>query len=264
VELTASGEGTTLFPRRELHTALRLDDIGSGQLLLPRAITENGVVAVSSAEGLLHTPYGALLGPWAQALYTCSGADSIGLAMPGLALLGPGSPVLVAGAVGWVVGPGGGHQPQPRRLASGHARTPGAVAAVCVDLHGLRPRWLRVGWLEGLGDVLLVAIAAPVPLIDGATAMGAATSNRALEAPVLDVAIPRRLKPSFGGVSYSALRTGWIEVEGRRLRALPAHSPRLAQEIGAELALQLREGRFPLRLPSRSLGQRPGLRPLDP
>jgi len=112
--------------------------------------------------------------------------------------------------------------------------------------------------------VLLVAIAAPVPLIDGATAMGAATSNRALEAPVLDVAIPRRLKPSFGGVSYSALRTGWIEVEGRRLRALPAHSPRLAQEIGAELALQLREGRFPLRLPSRSLGLRPGLRPLDP
>lgn len=264
VDLTATGEGTTLFPRRELHISLHLDDIGSGQLLLPRAITENGVVAVSSAEGLLHTPYGALLGPWAQALYTCSGADSIGLAMPGLALLGPGSPVLVAGALGWVVGPGGGHQPQPRRLASGHARTPGAVAAVCVDLHGLRGRWLRAGALEGLGDVLLVAIAAPVPLIDGATALGAATSNRALEAPVLDVAIPRRLKPSFGGVSYSALRAGWIEVEGRRLRALPAHSPRLAMEIGAELALQLEEGRFPLRLPVCSLGERPGLRPLNP
>lgn len=264
VELTASGEGTTLFPRRELHTALHWDDIGSGQLLLPRAITENGVVAVSSAEGLLHTPYGALLGPWVQALYTCSGADSIGLAMPGLGLLGPGSPVLVAGARGWVVGAGGAHQPQPRRLASGHARTPGAVAAVCVDLQGLQGRWLRAGWLEGLGDVLLVAIAAPVPLIDGAAAVGAATSNRALEAPVLDVAIPRRLKPSFGGVSYSALRSGWIEVEGHRLRALPAHSPRLAMEMGAELALQLVEGRFPLRLPLGPLGQRPGLRPLDP
>jgi uncharacterized protein (DUF39 family) len=264
VDLTASGEGTTLFPRRELHAALRLDDIGSGQLLLPRAITENGVVAVSSADGLLHTPYGALLGPRVQALYTCCGADSIGLAMPGLGLLGPGSPVLVAGALGWVVGPGGGHHPHPRRLTSGHARTPGAVAAVCADLHGLRRRWLRAGALEGQGDVLLVAIAAPVPLIDGTIALGAATSNRALEAPVLDVAIPRRLKPSFGGVSYSALRTGWIEVEGHRLRALPAHSPRLAMDIGAELALQLEEGRFPLRLPLRSLGQRPGLRPLDP
>jgi hypothetical protein len=123
---------------------------------------------------------------------------------------------------------------------------------------------LRAGWLEGQGDVLLVAIAAPVPLIDGPTAVGAATSNRALEAPVLDVAIPRRLKPSFGGVSYSALRRGWIEVEGHRLRVLPAHSPRLAMEIGAELAQQLVAGRFPLRLPLRPLGERPGLRPLDP
>jgi uncharacterized protein (DUF39 family) len=264
VELTATGEGTTLFPRRELHTTLHLEDVGSGQLLLPRAITENGVVAISSAEGLLHTPYGPVLGPWTQALYTCSGADSIGLAMPGLALLGPGSPVLVAGALGWVLGAGGSHQPLPKRLVSGHARTPGAVAAVGVALHALQSRWLRAGWLEEQGDVLLVAIAAPVPLINGATALGAATSNRALEAPVLDVAIPRRLKPSFGGVSYQALRSGWIDVEGRRLRALPAHSPRLAMEIGAELALQLEEGRFPLRLPLAPLGQRLGLRPLDP
>jgi uncharacterized protein (DUF39 family) len=118
--------------------------------------------------------------------------------------------------------------------------------------------------MEGQGDVLMVAMAAPVPLMDGATAAGAATSNRALEAPVLDVAIPRRLKPSFGGVSYSALRSGWIEVEGRRLPALPAHSPRLAEEIAAELAQRLREGRFPLRLPLGSLGERLGLRPLNP
>lgn len=264
VELSAAGEGTTLFPRRELHALLRLEDIGSGQLLLPRAIVENGVVAVSSAEGLLFSPYGPLMGPWARALYTCSGADSIGLAMPGLALLGPGSPVLVGGGLGWVVGPGGAHQPHPRRMASGHARTPGAVAAVCVSVHGLQGRWVRAGWMEGQGDVLMVAIAAPVPLIDGPTAAGAATSNRALEAPVLDVAIPRRLKPTHGAVSYSALRRGWIEVEGRRLPALPAHSARLAEEIGAELALQLLEGRFPLRLPLAPLGDRPGLRPLGP
>lgn len=263
VDLNATGEGTALFPRRELHTSVGLGDIGSGQLLLPRAISENGLVAVSSAEGLLHTPYGPLLGPWAQALYTCSGADSIGLAMPGLALLGPGSPVLVGGAMGWVVGPGGGHQPQPKRLVGGHARTPGAVAAVCVPLDGLQGRWVRAGWMVGQGDVLMVAMAVPVPLIDGPTAAGAATSNRALEAPVLDVAIPRRLKPSFGGVSYSALRSGWIEVEGRRLPALPAHSPRLAAEIGAELVERLLAGRFPLRLPLQPLGERLGLRPLE-
>lgn len=92
VELSAAGDCTPQAPRRELHTSLTLSDIGSGTLLLPRAISENGVVVVSSAEGLLHSPYGPLLGPLAQALYTCSGADSIGLAMPGLGLVPPTGP----------------------------------------------------------------------------------------------------------------------------------------------------------------------------
>jgi uncharacterized protein (DUF39 family) len=170
LEFSAGGEATPLQPRRDLHTWLSLDRIGYGRLLLHRAIVENGVVAVSSAEGLVRSAYGPLLGPFANALYSCGGADSIGLAMPGLTLLGPGSPVLVAGAIGWVTGSGSGHQPDPRRLPSGHARTPGAVAAVSVDLHEIEPGWLRACHFEGHGSALLVPIAAPIPLLNAGVA----------------------------------------------------------------------------------------------
>ena len=261
--LTASGEATALHPRRELDTRLGLDRIGSGRLLLHRGIVENGVVAVSSAEGLTRSPYGPLLGPWGTALYGCSGAASIGLTMPGLALLGPGSPVLVAGALGWVSGPGSGHQPNPRRLASGHARSPGAVAALSVELQGLNPQWLRACFFEGHGSALLVAIAAPVPLINLAVARQAAVLDSALEAPVLDFGIPRRIRPSFGSVSYSQLLAGQIPVAGERVRCAPAHSPRLAASIAGELVNQLQQGRFPLRLPLAPLGGRPALLPLE-
>lgn len=264
VDLSASGEGTSLQPRRELHTQLTLERIGSGRLLLHRGIGENGIVALSSAEGVLPSPYGPLLGPFANALHTCSGADSIGLAMPRLSLLGPGSPVLVAGAIGWVVGAGSGHQPHPRRLPSGHARSPGAVAAVCVDIHGLQREWVRACSFEGHGSALLVGIAAPIPLIDIEVARGASLGNEALEAPVLDVSIPRRIKPSFGGVAYATLLGGRIEVDGRRVAAAPAHSPRLADSIAAELIARLEDGRFPLRLPLLPLSGRPTLLPIDP
>ncbi|HYP03377.1 MAG TPA: homocysteine biosynthesis protein [Cyanobium sp.] len=263
VEFSATGDVTPLQPRRELHTRLDLERIGSGRLLLHRAIGENGVVAVSSAEGVIRTPYGPLLGPFINALFSCGGADSIGLAMPGLSLLGPGSPVLVGGAVGWVVGSGSAHQPRPRRLPSGHARSPGAVAAVCVDLHELGVGWVRPCHFEGVGSALLVPIAAPIPLINGAVALQAATGDDALEAPVLDVSIPRRIKPSFGGVPYSALKAGRIQVDGRPIPAAPAHSPRLAAAIAAELIARLQENRFPLRLPLAPLGPRPTLIPLD-
>jgi len=263
VELSSTGEGTRLQPRRDLHTRIDREQIGSGRLLLHRGIVENGLVAVSSAEGVLRTGWGPLLGPFAQALYTCGGADSIGLAMPGLSLLGPGSPVLVGGAIGWVLGSGSAHQPQPRRQPSGHARTPGAVAALSVDLHALDRRWLRAAHFEGHGGALLVVIAAPIPLLDGVIASQAACADSALEAPLLDVSIPRRIKPSFGGVSYAALKAGLIAVDGRRIPAAPSHSPRLAREGALDLAERLTEGRFPLRLPLMPLASRPGLLPLE-
>ncbi len=260
---SASGEVTPLQPRRDLNTRLDLERIGSGRLVLPRAIVENGLVAMSSAEGVRRSPWGPVLGPFGNALYSCGGAGSIGLAMPSLSLLGPGSPVLVGGAIGWVMGSGSGHQPGVRRLASGHACSPGAVAAVSVDLHGLRPEWLRACFFEGQGAALLVGIAAPIPLINASVALQAACDDEDLEAPVLDIAIPRRLKPSFGPISYAQLKSGAIQVEGRRLTAAPAHSPRLAEGIGRELIAWLEDGRFPLRLPVQPLSPRPGLIPLD-
>jgi uncharacterized protein (DUF39 family) len=259
----ASGEATASHPRRELHTDLSLERIGAGRLLLHRAIAENGVVAVSGAAGLCASPWGPLLGPYGTALWSCGGAGSIGLTMPGLSLLGPGSPVLVAGGVGWVLGAGSGHQPCPRRQQSGHAVTPGASVAVSVDLHTLDRRWLRPCFFPGHGCALLVAIAAPVPLLDREVARRAAAEPEQLQAPVLDVAIPRRIKPALGSVTYAQLASGRIEVGDRVLRCAPAHSPRLAAEITAELVDRLRRNRFPIRLPLIPLSERPTLLPLD-
>jgi uncharacterized protein (DUF39 family) len=261
--LAGLGEATGQHPRRELHGELGLEQIGSGRLLLHRAIQENGIVAVSSAEGLCHTPCGAVLGPLLNGLYTCAGAGSIGLTMPGLSLLGPGSAVLVAGAVGLVVGSGSGHQPDTRRQASGHALSPGASAAVAVDLQELDRRWIRACWFEGHGSALLVAIAAPVPLIDAATALQAAAGPADLQAPVLDLAIPRRIKPALGLASYAELTSGILQLQQHSLHTAPAHSPRLAEEMAAVLVQRLIEGRFPLHLPQQPLSRRPTLLPLD-
>ncbi|MFY8150102.1 MAG: homocysteine biosynthesis protein [Prochlorococcaceae cyanobacterium] len=264
VGLAATGEATALQPRPELHTRLDLERIGLARLTLHRGIGENGVVAVSSAEGLIRSAYGPLLGPFGNALFSCGGAGSIGLTSPGLAALGPGSPVLVAGAVGVVLGAGSGHQPGARRLPSGHARSPGAVAAVSVDLERVEPRWLRPCRFEGQGSALLVAMAAPVPLLHEGIARQAAVGNDQLEAPVLDLSIPRRIKPSFGGIPYTQLLRGRFPLQGHMLRCAPAHSPRLAQEIGEALVERLRTGSFPVRLPLQPLSSRPALVPLDP
>ena len=69
--------------------------------------------------------------------------------------------------------------------------------------------------------------------------------------------------PGFGGVPYSALLQGLIPVDGHRVAAAPAHSPRLAAEIAEDLVQRLQDNRFPLRFPALPLSPRPGLLPLD-
>ena len=260
--LQASGVGTAQQPRLELDTRISLESIGAGRLLLHRAVAENGVVAASSREGLTITPWGPVLGPLSSALYSCGGAGSIGLTMPGLSLLGPGSPLMVAGATGWVSGAGSGHNPGVRRLASGQALSPGACAALEVELHGLQRRWLRATRQPDGSSGLLVAIAAPVPLINGTIARQAACDDTELEAPVLDFAIPRRVRPCLGSARYSDLKAGRLTLAGRQLHGAPAHSPRLAAEISEHLADALLNGHFPLRLPLQPLPNRPALLPL--
>ena len=247
--LSIGGTPSQQQPKVELETELGLAEIPCGRLLLHRGICENGVVAVSSREGLTPTPWGPVLGPWTSALYSCRGPGSIGLSMPGLQDLGAGSPVLVGGAIGWVSGPGSGHNPATKRSPSGHALGPGACCALQVDLHGLKPSAIRSTRLPDGSSGLLVAIAAPIPLLNRSRAEQLLVPAEALSAPLLDFGIPRRVRPSPASATYAELLSGRVRLGERQLSAAPAHSPRLAEEAAAQLEQMLQSGAFPLRLP---------------
>ena len=261
--LSIGGTPSQQQPKVELETELGLAEIPCGRLLLHRGICENGVVAVSSREGLTPTPWGPVLGPWTSALYSCRGPGSIGLSMPGLQDLGAGSPVLVGGAIGWVSGPGSGHNPATKRSPSGHALGPGACCALQVDLHGLQPQAIRSTRLPDGSSGLLVAIAAPIPLLNRSRAEQLLATAEALSAPLLDFGIPRRVRPSPASASYAELLSGSIRLGERQLSAAPAHSPRLAEEAAAQLEEMLQSGAFPLRLPLAPLSSERTVRALN-
>ena len=261
--LVLSGNPSRQQPRLELETELRLEQIDGGRLLLHRGISENGVVAFSSREGITPTPWGPVLGPWGSGLISSPGPGSIGLSMPGLQQLGLGSPVMVAGAIGWVSGAGSGHQPKPKRSALGHALSPGACCAVDVNLHDLQPQWLRATRLPDGSTGLMVAMAAPVLLLTLQQAERLAVSPDELEVPLIDYGVPRRVRPSPTSVSYGELSKGSIRWGEHQLLVAPAHSPRLAAEIAECLSHQLRSGAFPLRLPFAALPERSSPRGLN-
>lgn len=263
VSFVASGEKQAQFPRQELVTQLDLAGLGMTRLLLPRAISENGIVAVNSGEMRIWSFHGPLLERLGNGVFTAPGGRSIGLSSPGLHCLGVGSPVFVAGAVGVVVGAGIGHQPHCNRLPSGHALAPGATAAVSADAGHIQPAWLRPCWFGELGAGVMVALAAPVPLLTIRAAAAAGVGDHQLQAPVLDFSIPRRVRPGFGCVSYKDLLSGRITIGGHAVSTASATSLRLTDHITAALAEKLQEGSFPLVAPFQPLSGEATLTPVN-
>ncbi len=263
VPFVASGQRQPQFPRQELVTQLDLASLGMTRLLLPRAISENGIVAVNSSEMRIWSFHGPLLERLGNAVFTAPGGRSIGLSSPRLHCLGVGSPVFVAGAVGVVVGVGIGHQPHCKRLPSGHALAPGATAAVSADAEHIKPAWLRPCWFGELGAGVMVALAAPVPLLTIKAAAAAGLGDHQLQAPVLDFSIPRRVRPGFGCVSYKDLLGGQITMKGQIISTASATSLRLTDDIMATLAEKLRDGSFPLVAPFQPLPEKPTLTPVN-
>ena len=135
--------------------------------------------------------------------------------------------------------------------------------AATVNLHGLRRQWLKPCWFEGHGAALLVAVAAPILLLAETQARAAAVPDGALEVPVLDFSIPRRTRPSFGTVSYAALLSGRIQVDGQWVKAAPACSIKLGDSHTALLVEKLKDGSFPIRAWQAPLTGDGSLQPLD-
>ena len=135
--------------------------------------------------------------------------------------------------------------------------------ALSVDLAGLQCRWIRPCWFDGHGAALLVAIAAPVLLLGERQAVQAGLPESALEAPVLDFSIPRRIRPGFGTVSYGELLAGRIQVDGHQIPAAPSCSLALGDSLCEELVVQLQEGRFLLPARLSPLSQQGRLHPLE-
>jgi L-aspartate semialdehyde sulfurtransferase len=70
-----------------------------------------------------------------------------------------------------------------------------------------------------------------------------------LVAPIVDFAIPRRVRPTFGLVSYAQLKSGKVKIDGKAVRVAPLASLYLSQEVAKCLQQQIIAGEFLLSEP---------------
>jgi len=249
VHLQATGHGTDCYPRTSLDTTISIDTINQFYLFNPRCLYQNFIVGVNGGDRPLSTYLGPLQPRLGNAVYASPGALSPLLNDPDLEAIGIGSRIFLGGGVGYIAWEGTQHFPLQRRLPNRTPIGPAATVALIGDAKTMQPKWVRGCYFKGYGPSLMLGVAVPIPILNEQVAVHCAVQDADIVAPVMDFSIPRRVRPTFGLVSYAQLKSGFITIEGQAVRTAPLASVYLARQIQVELKQWIESGQFELSNP---------------
>ena len=251
VRLTASAYGTDCYPRRELKTWIKLEDMNEAVLFNIRNAYQNYNVAVNLSDRIIYTYMGVLRPKMRNATYCSAGQLSPLLNDPYYRTIGMGTRIFLGGGIGYVVGSGTQHNPAVPRTDRGVPRMGAGTLAVTGDLKGMQSRWLRGASFTGYGTTLAVAIGLPIPILNEEVLRCTTVTDADIVAQVVDYseAYPNCVPGSLGEVTYAQLKSGAIEINGKKIPTAGLSSYARASEVAATLKSWIETGSFLLTQP---------------
>ncbi|MBD2444911.1 homocysteine biosynthesis protein [Dolichospermum sp. FACHB-1091] len=249
IQVRAIGQVTDCYPRATFETTITRDTINQFYLFNPRNLYQNFIVGVNGGDRPLYTYLGPLQPRLGNAVYSNPGSLSPLLNDPDLQIVGIGTKIFLAGGIGYVAWEGTQHFPLQKRLENRTPIGPSATLALIGDAKQMDARWIRGCYFKSYGPSLMMGVGVPLPVLNVAVIERCAVQDRDLVAPIVDFSIPRRVRPTFGLVSYAQLKSGRITIEGRTVRVASLASLFLSRKVAQELKQWIKEGIFSLTEP---------------
>ncbi len=255
VQLTATAYGTDCYPRRELKTWVKLEDMNEAVLFNIRNAYQNYNVAVNLSDRIIHTYMGVLHPKMRNATYCSAGQLSPLLNDPFYLTIGVGTRIFLGGGIGTVVGSGTQHNPGVPRNDRGVPRMGAGTLAVTGNLKGMKAQWLRGASFTGYGTTLAVGIGLPIPILNEEVLHCTTVTDADIVAQVVDYseAYPNCVPGSLGEVTYAQLKSGSITVNGKKVPTAGLSSYARAREIATTLKTWIETGTFLLTQPVEPL-----------
>lgn len=254
VHLSAKSYGTDCYPRRSLEADVGLSDMNQCFLFNPRNAYQNYNCSVNTSDKVIHTYMGTLLPHMANATYATSGELSPLLKDPELRTIGIGTRVFFCGAPGYVVWEGTQCFPGFTEYEDGQRSYSGATLALIGDMKKMSTEYIRAARVYKYGVSMFVGVGIPFPVLDEDLCAQLSKGNDELFTEVADYSVPMRSRPILRErVSYAELRSGMIEVQGKKVPTAPMTSLKKSRDIANELKRRVQTGEFLLTEPSARL-----------
>jgi len=262
VHLRATAAGTDCYPRKDIDTYISLRTVNQAYMYNPRNAYQNYGVATNSSDRTLSTYMGKLLPHYGNMTYSSAGQLSPLLKDPTLRTIGIGTRIFLGGGIGYVAWEGTQYKTTPpvkNDVPVGPARS----LAVIGDLRGMSTEFLQPLTFTGYGISLAIGIGIPIPILDEDIMRTAVLRDDQLFAPVFDYAIQSRNRKPIAEFSYAQLKSGSVELFGKKVQTSSLSSYYKARIIADRLKKMIEESEFMLTRPVERLPEERTQRALD-
>ena len=253
VVLRAEAYGTDCYPRKSITTIITIDDLNQAIMVNPRNAYQKYNAATNSGSKTLFTYMGKLLPEMANVTFSGTGELSPLMNDPDYETIGLGTRIFLAGAEGYIIGHGTQHSPEngfATLMVKGH-------------LKEMSPEFLRAAVFEGYGCTLYLGLGVPIPVLNPGIARKTGISDEEIFTSLVDYSYPTRNRPVLKKVSYAELKSGWVEVNGKKIKSSPLSSLFMAKKIARLLKEKIIRGEFSLTLPVERLPEKSTVKTLE-
>jgi uncharacterized protein (DUF39 family) len=234
---------------------ITLRKLPQATLCNPRNGYQNYNCAVNLTNKTVYTYMGVLKPKAGNANYCSAGQLSPLFNDPYYKTIGLGTRIFLGGGEGYVTWYGTQHKPSVKRTKKGVPLTPAGTLWVMGDLKKMSPNWLVGVSLQGYGCSLAVGLGIPIPILNEEIVQYTAISDEDLFTQIVDYGYDywNGISKSYGQVSYAELKSGFINLKGKKVQTVPLSSIVKAREISEILKDWISLGKFILGEPQFTL-----------
>lgn len=255
LQLFGLSYGTNDYPRREIRTMFDINDLNQAIMTNPRNCYQNYNIAVNTSDKTIYTYLGILKPRMRNMTYSSAGQLSPLLNDPFYETIGIGTKVWLAGAQGIVYSQGTQHCSDVERGENGVPVEGAGTLALTGDMKEMDPEFVRGVSFKGYGTSLALGVGIPIPILNAEILKRTTVRDREIFAYVTDYSVdyPQKTGKTLARYSYEELRSGHVELDGRKVKVSSISSYNKAQKIAGILKAEIEDGKFLLAQPSQRL-----------
>jgi uncharacterized protein (DUF39 family) len=263
VKLRATSYGTDCYPRKEIETYIKIENLNQAYLFNPRNAYQNYAAATNSSNKTIYTYMGKLLPHFGNVTFSSAGQLSPLLNDPYYRTIGIGTRIFLGGTEGYIAWQGTQHNPDKERLPNGTTIGPAGTLALIGDLKKMDSAFLKAAIFYKYGISMYIGVGIPIPVVDEEMVEFLKVRDEDIFTEVYDYSVHRRSKPSHGRVNYKQLRSGTILLKGKKIQTGSLSSYQKAREIASILKNWISGGDFYLSNPVAPLPSEEKFNALD-